>query len=63
MARELPLLKLSYSLVTSGIATSIICYEKTFKNILLSDVAIFSDMSLRGEGAAPAQMTSSSYLT
>lgn len=63
MARELALLKLSCALVTSGIAMSIICYEKTFENILLSDVAIFSDMSLRAEGATPAQMTSLSYLT
>jgi len=36
-----------------------ICYEKTFKNILLGDVAVFSHMSVRGEGATPIQMTNS----
>lgn len=59
MACELALLKLSYSLATSGIAMHIICYKKTFKNILVSDVAIFSHMSIRGKGATPIQMTSS----
>lgn len=52
MGGEWALLKLSYSLTsTSGISMHTICYEKTFKNILLSDISIFFHIFVRNNEA------------